>query len=154
MDVNAAEQILEELVPTLEVLDTQITAITRFLRDKGIVADEEFRPYLEQATSASSVRWRAVGLRVKRLLSLAEKQAETKSKEQAPVGAGKNSAHAEPQNRKADETNTSEKEWQEKNSAKPTVSPAQSTQTVKDTSNSDGDTKPHTEKESGHRDAA
>jgi outer membrane biosynthesis protein TonB len=76
MDAKVGEQLLDELMPALEALDTQAAAIVQFVKDKGIATDEQLAPYLEQARNASSVRWRALRLRLARLLSLAERAAE------------------------------------------------------------------------------
>ena len=79
MDFNVAEQVLEELLPSLEALETQSTAILHFLKDRGIATDEELAPYLERAGNASSVRWRAARLRMTSILSSAMKSAEQSS---------------------------------------------------------------------------
>lgn len=76
MDAKVGEQLMDELMPALEALDTQAAAIVQFVKDKGIATDEQLAPYLEQARNTSSVRWRAIRLRLGRLLSLAEKAAE------------------------------------------------------------------------------
>ena len=47
MDFNVAEQVLEELLPSLEALETQSAAILQFLKDRGLVTDEQLAPYLE-----------------------------------------------------------------------------------------------------------
>lgn len=79
MDFNVAEQVLEELLPSLEALETQSTAILHFLKDRGIATDEQLAPYLERAGNASSVRWRAARLRMTSILSSAMKSAEQSS---------------------------------------------------------------------------
>ncbi len=76
MDLSLAEEMLDELLPPFEALETQSAAILQFLKDKGIASDDQLAPYLEQARGASAVRWRAVRLRMNRLLTLARKAAE------------------------------------------------------------------------------
>jgi hypothetical protein len=83
MDEKVAQQIFDELLPSLEALDTKCAALLQFLKDKEKVSDEELAPYFEQAGNASGVRWRAARVRINHLLSA------TKSAEQ---GAGTPSA--------------------------------------------------------------
>jgi hypothetical protein len=80
MDEKVAQQLFDELLPSLEALDTKCAAIRQFLMDKGIACEAELAPYIEQAGNASSVRWRAARVRINHLLSTAkaeEKTAET-----------------------------------------------------------------------------
>jgi hypothetical protein len=80
MDVIVAEQVLNEFIPSLEALEAQSGAILQFLKEKGIATDEQLAPYLEQARSASNVRWLAVRLRMNRLLTPAFKTGEETKK--------------------------------------------------------------------------
>jgi hypothetical protein len=76
MDEKLTQELLDEFLPTLEVLDTENTAILQFLKDKGIADEEQLAPYLEQAAKASDVKWRATRLRLNHLISSAAKAAE------------------------------------------------------------------------------
>ena len=62
----------------LEALETRNTALLQFLKDKGIVTDEQIAPYMDQAGNASSVRWRATRVRLERVFASAA-QAEEKA---------------------------------------------------------------------------
>jgi hypothetical protein len=86
MDSKIAEQILDELAPTFEAVETQSAAIMQFLKDRGIASDEQLAPYMEQAAAASSVRWRALRVRMGRLLSMAENRADEKRAQQMDEG--------------------------------------------------------------------
>ena len=156
MDAKLAEQILEELVPTLEALDTQSTAITRFLKDKGIATDAEFAPYLEQAASTSNVRWRAIGLRMKRLFALAEKEAEKKSEEQSKANAAqeKNSAKAQAEKPKTDPTNGAKEGRRQDAEVKLSESSPRLNQAAELTKTADEDSEQGTSSEPNRQDAA
>jgi hypothetical protein len=92
MDSKIAEQILDELAPTFERIESQSAAILQFLKEKGIATDEELAPYFEKASAASSVRWRALRVRMGRLFSMAEKSdAEAQTKERSEEKATKES---------------------------------------------------------------
>jgi hypothetical protein len=76
MDEQIIKQIVDELLSTLEPLETQSAALLQFLKAKGLATDEELAPFLEQAGNASNVRWRAVRVRTAALISNALKPAE------------------------------------------------------------------------------
>jgi hypothetical protein len=73
MDENLSRQILDDLLPSLEALDTKASALLQLLKDKGIATQEEMKTYLDQAANASNVRWLAVRVRLDYLLSSAAK---------------------------------------------------------------------------------
>jgi hypothetical protein len=77
MDEKVAQQLFDELLPSLEALDTKCAAIRQFLMDKGIANEAELAPYIEQAGNASSVRWRAARVRINHLLSTAKAEETT-----------------------------------------------------------------------------
>ena len=77
MNVRAGQELLNELGSSLEALETKQDALLQFLKDKGIVSDDQLAPYLDQAGKASDVRWRAARARLEHLLSAeADKEAE------------------------------------------------------------------------------
>ena len=63
MAENNFREALEELLDYLEQVETQSGAVLQFLRDKGIVTDENFAPYLDKAGDATSVKSRAMRAR-------------------------------------------------------------------------------------------
>ena len=79
MDEQAVQEIVDEVLSSLEPLDTQSAALLQFLKAKGIASDEELAPYLEQAGRASNVRWLAARVRIKSLISSAMKTADAKA---------------------------------------------------------------------------
>jgi hypothetical protein len=72
MSRNPAEDVLNELLPYFEAIDTQNAAIVQFLKDKRVVSDEQLAPYLERAAKASNVKWLGARLRMGRLFSVPE----------------------------------------------------------------------------------
>lgn len=86
MDESLIPEIIDELISSLEPLETQSEAVLQFLKDKGIADDETLAPYLEQAGNASNVRWRAFRLRALSLISSAMKPAEKEQKTELPQG--------------------------------------------------------------------
>jgi hypothetical protein len=83
MDEKIVQQIFDELLSSLEPLDTQSAALLQFLKAKGIASDEELAPYFEQAGNTSNVRWRAARVRIGGLISSAMKPAEQPAETQA-----------------------------------------------------------------------
>lgn len=81
MDEQVVQEIVDEVLSSLEPLDTQGAALLQFLKAKGIASDEELAPYLKQAENASNVRWLAARVRLKSLISSAMKEFDTKPAE-------------------------------------------------------------------------
>jgi hypothetical protein len=115
MDSKITQEILDDLIPSLEALEAKSTAVLEFLKHEGVTTDEKLAPYLEQAASASNVRWLGVRVRIERLLSSAEKhsaekradeeekkpettQTKTAEASQSDSEAGDNSKSAGPEN--------------------------------------------------------
>jgi len=76
MDEESVLQIVDELLSSLEPLDTHSAALMQFLKAKGITNDKELAPFIEQAANSSSVRWLAARVRIKSLISRAIKAEE------------------------------------------------------------------------------
>lgn len=72
MNDNPAHEVFSDLLSYLESLETQTGAILQFLREKGIATDEQLAPYLEQAGSAASAKWRAVRVRMEHLFAVSQ----------------------------------------------------------------------------------
>lgn len=72
MDPKITQEILDDLIPSLEALDARSAAVLEFMKHEGMASDDKLAPYLEQATRASNVRWLAVRVRIERLLSAAD----------------------------------------------------------------------------------
>ncbi len=73
MDRGALEQLLDELLSSMETLETRTAAILQFLKDEEHATEDQLAPYMEQAGNASNVRWRAARLRMMSLLNSATK---------------------------------------------------------------------------------
>lgn len=78
--MSVVDQLMDEMIPSLEALETQNAAILEFLKDKNIATDEKLAPYLERAGNASNVRWRATRLRITSMLSSAMRSDEQSAK--------------------------------------------------------------------------
>ena len=89
MNVDLAQELLNELGSSLEDLETQHVALFQFLKDNGIFTDDQIAPYLDQAGKASSVRWRAAHIRLESLFRT-ERQKEEERRENGlrQTGAG------------------------------------------------------------------
>jgi hypothetical protein len=128
MDQSIAEQILDELLPSFESVEAQSGAVLQFLKDKKIATDEQLAPYMEQARSASAIRWNAVRLRMNRLLAPAFKTAEksTEQKPSAPQTKPTEEKGEGPQKSPAEKERKKEDQRQDKSAAeaKKDVTPA------------------------------
>jgi hypothetical protein len=65
------DEILDGVTPTFEKLEARSLAVFRFLKAKSIATDEELQPFLEEATNASEIEWRAGRLRLHHLFMAA-----------------------------------------------------------------------------------
>src|SRR5215470_11560294 len=91
MDSGIANEILEELSSVMQRVEAQSAAILEFVKEKGIATADELAPYLDRANAASSVRWRATRVRLKRLLAGLEKR-EQQSKDESKEKRQQNDA--------------------------------------------------------------
>lgn len=91
MNVDLAQELLNELGSSLKSLETEHAALLQFLKDNGVLTDDQFAPYLAQAGTASSVRWRVAHIRLESLFS-SERQKEEKLREDEKHQAGSEQA--------------------------------------------------------------
>jgi hypothetical protein len=77
MNVDMAQELLNVLGSSLENLETQYAALLQFLKDKEILTDDQFAPYLAQADKASNVRWLAARIRLESLFRNERQKEET-----------------------------------------------------------------------------
>jgi hypothetical protein len=104
MNEEIVQQIVDEILSSLEPLETQSAALTQFLKAKGLATEEELAPFLDQAANAANVRWRAVRVRTAALISNAMKTAEEPSKATAKQPTQSASEQAGEANEKAGQT--------------------------------------------------
>jgi hypothetical protein len=127
MNSKITQEMLDELIPSLKALDTQSAAVLEFLKHEGIASDEKLAPYLQQAASASNVRWLGVRVRIERLLSFVEQDSAEKQsdKEENKIetthaeGAetSQSDSEAEDNSKSIDRENANEKTTNHKNPA-------------------------------------
>ena len=104
MNVDLAQELLNELGSSLEDLETQHAALLQFLKDQDIVTDDQLASYLTQAGKTSNVRWRATRVRLERLFST-EKQNEEQLAEKVQRQAGAAQAPFQNQGKEAKSKN-------------------------------------------------
>lgn len=73
MKQEVISEILDEIISAFEGIEAQSAGILTYLKAQGIVTDAQLKPYLEEASKASSVRWRAAKARIEHLLAAAVK---------------------------------------------------------------------------------
>ena len=125
MNSTITQEMLDELIPSLKALDTQSAAVLEFLKHEGIASDEKLAPYLQQAASASNVRWLGVRVRIERLLSFtqndsAEKQSDNEENKLETTHAeaaetSQSDSEAEDNSKSIDQENPNEKTTKNKN---------------------------------------
>ncbi|MGZ4815366.1 MAG: hypothetical protein ACXVZV_08150 [Terriglobales bacterium] len=80
MSENPTREALEELLDYLEQVETRTEALVLLLKDKGIItSDEEFKPYLDQASTPTDVISRAIHARFDALFNPEEAVAATEA---------------------------------------------------------------------------
>ena len=166
MDDKVTRELLDELLPALERLETQSLAALQFIKDQkeGV---EKLAPYLEQAEKASGVKWMATRARLNHLLDGAAREAERTQKKSAQTqaksvglatkvegktqseGAQSKEAPAIKPEKVQDTKKTSELRQPEPALRTAEISPAAKPNIVESTSNQ-SDTKPSTEKGEDH----
>ena len=83
MNEEFAKEILQELISSLEALETQTAAILQFLSEKKPANKKALATCLETASQASSIRWRASRARIDHLLSSVIKSVEEETRKES-----------------------------------------------------------------------
>jgi hypothetical protein len=145
MDPKITQEILDDLIPSLEALEAKSSAVLEFLKREGVASDEKLAPYLEQATSASNVRWLGVRVRIERLLSAAEKDSARKQAD----------AEKESEKSSTDKTDKEEKKLQaaDKNSLQPEMAKSDSEENSKSSRPESSEEKPDKDKAEKNKNA-
>ncbi len=68
MNDDIMQELLDEVISSFEAQETQSRALLGLLKEKELAGEEEISRQMEQAAKASNVRWRAVRVRMERLL--------------------------------------------------------------------------------------
>jgi hypothetical protein len=133
MDEEIVKQIVDEILSSLEPIETQSVAILQFLKAKGIASDDDLAPFLAQAGNASNVRWRAVRVRTAALISNAMKSTGQPAQTVPPQSVGQHPAETSKEPQKKNESIQENQELHKKES-EPAPSPAQPPQPGEDSS--------------------
>jgi len=100
MSDNPVQNVLNELFPYFERLETQSAAVLQLLEEKGIVSKDELDRYLGQASKSSDIKWRAARVRMERLMtpSAASDGSKSDSQESRSIEPSRSAAQETPEN--------------------------------------------------------
>lgn len=112
MNVELAQELVNQLGLSLENLETQHAALFLFLKDQGVVTDEQLAPYLIQAGKSSGVRWRAARIRLDSLISAEKSKEEDTAEKEKRAKNGERTSEQQASGEQAPSQNR-EKEGQE-----------------------------------------
>jgi hypothetical protein len=68
-ETNPIAEIFDQMFTLLEDIETRNIALLDYMKEQGGVTDEKLGPYLDRASAASDVRWRAARARMAHLLA-------------------------------------------------------------------------------------
>jgi hypothetical protein len=136
MDDKLTRELLDEVIPYLEKIEAQSAAVLELLKEKGLATNEQLTAYLEQASNASNVRWRAARLRIERILEASNKNAEPAKSETKPKEGAKEK-NAGRQAPKSSETQV--RETESETGEQPAIAPKATDSREPDTSDKAGD---------------
>jgi hypothetical protein len=103
-DKNPIAEIFDEMFTLLEAMETRSVAMLNYLQGQQGVTDENLAPYMDRASAASEVRWRAARARMEHLLAPKPKSStdaakDTKGKDEKPKSASPAPAQAKEQSK-------------------------------------------------------
>jgi len=99
VDEKLIDEILDAVLPPIEAAESQTAAVIQLLRERGILNDDDFARFQEQAENASEIRSRAMRLRLKRILSAMSENIEKLRKQVEDLAKEKAAEAGNPEHR-------------------------------------------------------
>lgn len=80
MDEKLTDELIDSILSPLKAAEARSLALVRALTETGLLREEQLKPFLDQADSASEIKERGLRIRLKRVIADIAKQAENARK--------------------------------------------------------------------------